>query len=139
MSIRLDRKKMLTISFFICCFVPTLLPWFSAGPAAALRGIQLLGPLFLLGAVLYLYALFYKGCRHVLLLGALAHGAIALGYLLSFFTFPVDHHSLPARLDASQPSFWVSCILLAAHLVLFVTTETAIRRLLEKRRMRPQH
>ena len=138
MSIRLDRKKMLTVSFFLCCFVPTLFPWFCAGADTARRGIQLLGPLFLLGAVLYLYALFSKSCRHVLLLGGLAHGVIFVAYLISFFTFPAGPHSFSARLDTSEPSFWISCILLAAHLVLFVTTETAIRRLLEKRRPHPQ-
>ena len=134
MSIRLDRKKMLTVSFFLCCIVPTLFPWFHAGPAQALRGIQLLGPLFIVGAVLYLYAMFAKRCRHVLVLGGLAHGVIFVAYLISFFQFPVVHHGFVGRLDASQPSFWIGCILLAAHLVLFFTTEVAARRRLEKRR-----
>ena len=138
MSIRLDRKKMLTISFFLCCVVPTLFPWFQGGTAEALRGVQLLGPLFVLGAALYLYALFARRRRHVLLLGGLAHGVIFLAYLISFFRSTAGHCGLAGRLDASQPSFWISCILLAAHLVLFVTTETAIRRLLEKRRPHPQ-
>lgn len=104
MSIRLDRKKMLTVSFFLCCIVPTLFPWFHAGPAQALRGIQLLGPLFIVGAVLYLYAMFAKRCRHVLVLGGLAHGVIFVAYLISFFQFPVVHHGFVGRLDASQPS-----------------------------------
>ena len=134
MSIRLDRKKILTVSFFLCCVVPTLFPWFHAGTAQALRGIHLLGPLFILGAVLYLYALFSKRCRHVLVLGGLAHGVIFLAYLISFFQFPAGHHGFSGRLDSSQPSFWVSCILLAAHLVLFFTTEAAAMRRLNKRR-----
>lgn len=134
MSIRLDRKKMLTVSFFLCCFVPTLFPWFYAGPAQALRGIQLLSPLFVLGAALYLYALFAKRCRHRLLLGGLAHGVIFLTYLISFFQFPTGHQRFSERLDASQPCFWISCILLAVHLLLFFTTEAAARRRLDKRR-----
>ena len=36
MSIRLDRKKMLTISFFLCCVLPTLFPWFQGGTADVL-------------------------------------------------------------------------------------------------------
>ena len=134
MSIRLDRKKMLTVSFFLCCFVPTLFPWFHGGPAQALRGIQLLGPLFVLGAALYLYALFAPRCRHGLLLGGLAHGVIFLAYLISFFRFPAGHQGCPGRLDASLPCFWISCILLAVHLLLFFTTEAAARRRMGKRR-----
>ena len=137
MSIRLDRRKMLTVSFFLCCVVPTLFPWFRAGAAEALRGVQLLGPLFLLGAALYLYALFAKRCRHRLVLGGLAHGVIFLAYLVSFFQFPAGRHDFAGRLDASQPSFWISCVLLAAHLVLFFTTEAAARRRLDKRRPAP--
>ena len=83
---------------------------------------------------LYLYALFSKRCRHVLVLGGLAHVVIFLAYLISFFQFPAGHHGFSGRLDASQPSFWVSCILLAAHLVLFFTTEAAAMRRLNKRR-----
>ena len=90
---------MLLSSFLLCCFLPTLLPWFLTGDGG-LRGIRLMWPLLLAGAGLYLWALHAGRCRRGLLLGGLA--------------------------------------LLAAHLALFVTTETAIRRLLEKRRPRPQ-
>ena len=128
MSIRLDRKKMLTASFLLCCVVPTLLPWSQAGAAGPLRGIHLLGPLFILGAALYLYALFSRRCRRRLALGALAHGAIFFAYLAGFFQFPAGRRGFAGRLDASQPSFWISCLLLAAHRVLFLTTEAAARR-----------
>lgn len=138
MFIRLDRKKILTVSFFLCCFVPTLFPWFWVKDAAPLRGIQLSAPLFIPGAALYLYALYAKQRRHGVLLGALAHGVILLGHLIGFFTFSPEVHGLAARLDAAGAGFWVGLALLAAHLVLFVTTETAIRRLLEKRRPHPQ-
>ena len=134
MSIRLDRRKMLTVSFFLCCILPTLLPWSQAGAAEALRGIQLLSPLFLLGAALYLYALFSRRCRHVLALGGLAHGVIFLAYLVSFLHFPAGRYGFAGRLDASQPSFWLSCLLLAAHLILFLTTETAARRRMSRGR-----
>ena len=128
---------MLLSSFLLCCFLPTLLPWFPAGDGA-LRGIRLMWPLLLAGTGLYLWALHAGRCRRVLLLGGLAHGALLLGYLLAFFTFSPAAQGLSDRLDAAQAGFWVGLALLAAHLALFVTTETAIRRLLEKRRPRPQ-
>lgn len=38
MSIRLDRKKMLTVSFFLCCIVPTLFPWVPRRPRSGSAG-----------------------------------------------------------------------------------------------------
>ena len=75
MRIHLDRKKLLCLSFFLCCVLPPCFNWFSLEPEAdAWTGLSLMPVPLLVGMTLYAFALLFDRFRHVLSLGVLAHG-----------------------------------------------------------------
>lgn len=138
MRIRIDRKKLLCVTFFLCCVLPSCLPWFSVGEVGW-TGYRLMGFPLLAGVALYAFALLFDRFRHVLSLGIAAHVLLLAAWLNSLVSFPLlsgagAERDLAMSMGAVQPGYWVSLALGAVHLALFTTTEIAVRRLSEKKR-----
>ena len=135
MRIHLDRKKLLCLSFFLCCVLPPCFNWFSLEPEAdAWTGLSLMPVPLLVGMTLYAFALLFDRFRHVLSLGVLAHGLLLAACLTCVFSFPRLSGTAGARdlhlsLEATEPGYWISLALLLVHLILFTTTEVAVQRL----------
>ena len=135
MSIRLNRKKLLCISFFLCCVLPTYFKWFEfGGDIADWTGLNLIGGVLLVGTMLFAFALFFSGFQLRLALGILAHLIVLLAVLNGFFSFPLlaniaAERDLSLSLSAAQPAYWIGLVLSVLHLAMFTTTEIAVRKL----------
>ncbi len=139
MRIHIDRKKLLCVTFFLCCVLPSCLPWFSVGETGW-AGYQLMGFPLLTAMAVYAFALLFDRFRHVLVLGLAAHVLLLAAWLNSLLRFPLlsglgQVRDLTMSMEALRPGFWISFALGAAHAVLFTTTEIAVQRL-SKRRQR---
>lgn len=135
MRIHLDRKKLLFITFFLCCILPPCFTWFSVDSSSMTwRGMSLMGTPLLVGMALYAFALLFHYFGHVLGIGIAAHLLLIGDCLNCFFNFTVltnmaEHRDLVFSLSAVRPFYWVSLGLMVAHLALFTTTEIAVQRL----------
>ena len=135
MHIHLDRKKLLFITFFLCCILPTCFTWFTVeGASMSWRGMSLMGSALLAGMALYAFALLFDRFGYVLIIGILAHLTLLCDCLNCFFNFTVltnmaEHRDIPFSVDAARPFYWVSLGLIILHLALFTTTEIAVQRL----------
>jgi len=135
MRIRLDRKKLLLITFFLCCILPPCFTWFSvSGSTMSWTGMTLMGTPLLIGMALYAFALLFQHFGHVLTIGILAHLLLLADCLNCFFNFTVltnmaEHRDISFSLEAVHPFYWVSLGLIVLHLALFTTTEIAVQRL----------
>lgn len=135
MHIHLDRKKLLLITFFLCCILPTCFVWFSVDAATmSWTGMALMGTPLLIGVALYAFALLFQHFGRVLTLGILAHLLLLGDCLNCFFNFVVltnmsEHRDLAMSMGAVRPLYWVSLGLIVLHLALFTTTEIAVQRL----------
>lgn len=132
MHIRLDRKKLLLLTYFLCCILPAFFKWFSAD-AADWSGMMIAEPLFV-ATILYALALLVSDFKYILVVGILAHVILVGSCLNCFFSFPLlagvaDARDLSLSLSAARPLYWVSLALELGHLALFTTTETAYQRL----------
>ena len=138
MRIHLDRKKLLFITFFLCCILPTCFTWFSVESSSmAWRGMSLMGSPLLVGMALYAFALLFQHFVPLLVIGILAHLLLIADCLNCFFNFTVltnmtQQRDLAFSLSSVHPFYWVSLGLIVAHLALFTTTELAVRRLKKK-------
>ena len=65
MSIRLNRKKLLCISFFLCCVLPACFGWF-AYEGTSWRGLSLLELPLLVSTTLFGFALMFERPRYLL-------------------------------------------------------------------------
>ncbi len=136
MSIRLNRKKLLCISFFLCCVLPACFGWF-AYEDTSWRGLSLLELPLLVSTTLFGFALMFERPRYLLPLGIFSH-VLLLGFFCHcFVAFPVTAglataHDLSLSLALARPTFWVGSALLLAHLTLFTTTEIAVQKLAQQ-------
>ena len=133
MSIRLDRKKILCISFFLCCVLPACFSWFQAAEESFSGLSQLELPL-LIGTTLFAFALLFERPHFILPLGILSHLLLVGFSMYAFLTFPVSaglasEQTIAVSLDAAGVGFWVGIALHLAHLALFTTTELTVRKL----------
>ena len=133
MSIRLNRKKLLCISFFLCCVLPACFGWFEY-EGTSWRGLSLVELPLLVSTTLFGFALMFERPRYMLPLGILSHVLLLAFFLNSFINFPMLSGIAAARdlslsLAVVRPSFWIGIALLVAHLALFTTTEIAVQRL----------
>ena len=138
MRIHIDRKKLLCVTFFLCCMLPSCLPWFAAGDARW-SGYQLMGFPLLAAVALYAFALLFDRFRHVLSLGLAAHVLLLAAWLNSLLSFPLlsglgQARDLAMSMEALRPGYWVSFALGAAHASLFTTTEIAVQRLSRRKK-----
>ena len=138
MSIRLNRRKLLCVSFFLCCVLPTYFKWFERNEGtSAWTGLNLIGEVLFVGAMLFAFALFFSGFQFRLTLGILAHLIVLVAVLNSFFSFPLlvdisPQRNLALSLSDAQPAYWIDLILSVLHLAMFTTTEIAVRKLSEQ-------
>ena len=72
MSIRLNRKKLLCISFFLCCVLPACFGWFE-DEGMSWRGLSLMELPLLGGTMLFAFALMFERARYMLPLGIFSH------------------------------------------------------------------
>ena len=135
MRIRLDRKKLLLITFFLCCILPVCFTWFAVeNSSMAWTGMDLMASPLMIGVALYAFALLFQHFGHVLAIGILAHILLLADCLNCFCSFTLltnmaEHRDLAFSLEAAHPFYWVSVGLLVLHLTLFTTTEIAVQRL----------
>lgn len=135
MRIRLDRKKVLFVSFFVCCILPACFRWFAAGAGSGdWTGLDLVGVPLLVSFALYAFALLFQRFRHVLWLGITAHILLLGCTLFCFLRFSVlaglsSAGDLSLSLSTARPFYWVSLALQLVHLALFTTTEIAVQKL----------
>ncbi len=134
MQIRLDRKKLLLITYFLCCILPAFFKWFYVDPDISYwTGMMIAEPLFI-ATLLYAFALLITDFKYILAVGILAH-LILLGACLNcFFNFPIlaniaGKRDLVFSLFAARPLYWISLGLELFHLALFATTEITYQRL----------
>ena len=133
MSIRLNRKKLLCITFFLCCVLPACFPWFAVEDTQW-RGMSLIELPLLISTSLFAFALMFERARYMFPLGITSH-LLLVGFALNcLVNFPVISGIASARnwscsLDAVRPIYWVALGLLLFHLVLFTTTEIAMQKL----------
>lgn len=132
MHIRLDRKKLLLLSYFLCCILPAFFRWFAVD-TADWSGMMIAEPLFV-ATILYALALLVNDFKYILVVGILAHVILVASCLNCFFSFPLlagvaDTRDLSLSLSAARPLYWVSLALELGHLALFTTTEIAYQRL----------
>ena len=133
MSIRLNRKKLLCISFFLCCVLPACFGWFEYGNTSW-RGLSLLELPLLVSTTLFGFALMFERPRYMLPLGIFSHVLLLAFILNSFINFPMLSGIAAARdltlsLEVVRPSFWLGTALTTVHLALFTTTEIAVQKL----------
>lgn len=133
MHIHIDRKKLLCVTFFLCCVLPSCLPWFAAGEDSW-AGYRLMGFPMLAAVALYAFALLFDRFRHVLALGLISHGLLLAAWLNCLISFPLltglgQARDLSMSMAAVRPGYWVSLALGIVHAVLFATTEIAVQRL----------
>ena len=133
MSIRLNRKKLLCISFFLCCVLPACFGWFEY-ESTSWRGLSLLELPLLVSTTLFGFALMFERPRYMLPIGILSHILLLAFFVNSFVTIPVVSglstvRDLSLSLALARPSFWLGNALALIHLVLFTTTEIAVQKL----------
>ena len=133
MSIRLNRKKMLCISFFLCCVLPACFKWFEDGNSSW-SGLSLLELPLLISTTLFAFALMFERPRYILPLGISSHVLLLVFLLNAFWSFPVLCDLAPERdllmsLAWVCPAYWVGLALTFTHLTLFTTTEIAVQKL----------
>ena len=143
MSIRLNRKKLLCISFFLCCVLPACFSWFSVDDTQW-RGLSLMEMPLLISTSLFAFALLFERIRYVLPIGILSHILLTIHLTLNFVNFPMiagfsAEHSISASLETACPMFWVSAALQLFHLALFTTTEIAMQNLTKQSIAAPEH
>ena len=138
MRISLDRKKLLLITFFLCCIFPAFFKWFALEPdGASWTGMLMDRPLFV-STILFAFALLFASFKYTLSLGILAHLLLLGAWLNCLLSFPLltglaAQRDLSMSLDAARPMYWVSLGLDLAHLALFTTTEITYQRLKRKK------
>ena len=136
MSIRLNRKKLLCISFFLCCVLPACFGWFEYDNTNW-RGLSLLELPLLVSTTLFGFALMFERPRYMLPLGILSH-ILLLGFFLHcFVNFSVISgltltRDLTLSLALARPAFWIAVTLALLHLALFTTTEIAVQKLTQQ-------
>ncbi len=133
MSIRLNRKKLLCISFFLCCVLPACFGWFEYEDTSW-HGLSLLELPLLVSTTLFGFALMFERPRYMLPLGILSHVLLLASLLNSFVNFPLlsgiaSARDLSLSLELARPTFWLGAALLIVHLALFTTTEIAVQKL----------
>jgi len=133
MSIRLNRKKLLCISFFLCCVLPACFNWFE-NENANWSGLSMLELPLLISTTLFAFALMFERPRYMLPLGILSHVLLLVFLLNSFISFPIitgitTVRDLSLSLEMVRPAYWLGLALLLVHLTLFTTTEIAMQRL----------
>ena len=133
MSIRLNRRKLLCISFFLCCVLPACFSWFSVDDTQW-RGVSLLEMPLLASTCLFAFALLFERVRYMLPLGIFSHLLLTVSILLVFVNFPVAAcrsavRDLSMSMEATRPMFWIGFALPLFHLALFTTTEIAMQKL----------
>ena len=143
MSIRLNRKKLLCISFFLCCVLPACFSWFSVDDTQW-RGLPLMEMPLLISTFLFAFALLFERIRYVLPIGILSHILLTIHLTLHFVNFPMTagfsaERSISASLEMACPMFWVSAALQLFHLALFTTTEIAMQNLTKQSIAAPEH
>ena len=133
MSIRLNRKKLLCISFFLCCVLPACFSWFEY-VSETWRGLSLLELPLLVSTTLFGFALMFERPHYMLPLGIFSHILLLVFIIRTFVNFPVISGIAAARdlalsLELVRPSYWVGIALPVVHLALFTTTEIAVQNL----------
>lgn len=134
MRISLDRKKLLLITFFLCCILPAYFKWFALESGSSVwSGMLIARPLFL-ATVLFAFALLFARFQYTLSLGVAAHLLLIASCLNCLFSFTLltgisDVRDVALSLTAATPMYWVSLGLEVFHLALFSTTEIAYQRL----------
>ena len=133
MSIRLNRKKLLCISFFLCCVFPACFGWFEYD-SETWRGLSLLELPLLVSTTLFGFALMFERPRYMLPLGIFSHLLLLAFLIRAFVSFPVTSGivatcDLALSLEAARPTYWLGIALLIVHLALFTTTEIAVQKL----------
>ena len=135
MSIHLNRKKILCISFFLCCVLPAFFTWFDCD-AVSMSGSSMLEVPLLIGTTLFAFALLFEHPGYILPLGISSHLLLLAFFANAFLSFPVisgmsDAYDLSLSFSAAGSTFWIAVVLLTVHLGLFTTTEIAVRRLIK--------
>ena len=143
MSIRLNRKKLLCISFFLCCVLPACFSWFSVDDTQW-RGLSLMEVPLLISTSLFAFALLFERIRYMLPIGILSHILLTISITATLVNFPVivgisTERSISLSLDATCPMFWVGTVLHLFHLALFTTTEIAMQNLSRQTSAPPKH
>jgi len=133
LSIRLNRKKLLCISFFLCCVLPACFSWFSVDDTQW-RGLSLVEMPLLISTSLFAFALLFERMRYMLPLGIFSHLLLTFFIVYCFVSFPLTsglsfEYMLSLSFEAACPMFWVSFALHLFHLALFTTTEIAMQKL----------
>ena len=133
MSIHLNRKKILCITFFLCCILPACFTWFE-NEAGTVSGLSTLELPLLIATTLFAFALLFERPQFILPLGILSHLLLLAFLFNSFLCFPVissepESMDLAESFRAVRPAFWISFGLLLFHMALFTTTEIAVRKL----------
>ena len=133
MSIRLNRKKLLCISFFLCCVLPACFGWFEYEDTSW-RGLSLLELPLLVSTTLFGFALMFERPRYMLPLGIFSHVLLLAFFLSTFVNFPKFSGistmcDLSLSLEAARPALWLGIALSTVHLALFTTTEIAVQKL----------
>lgn len=133
MSIRLNRKKLLCITFFLCCVLPACFAWFSVGDTHWI-GLSLMELPLLVSTSLFALALLFERVRYMLPLGIFSHLLLTVCIVYHFVNFPMSaeitgERDLSLSLETAEPMLWISFALHLFHLILFTTTELAMQRL----------
>ena len=131
MSIHLNRKKILCITFFLCCVLPACFTWFECD-AVTMRGLSMLELPLLVGTTLFAFALLFERPRYMLPLGISSHLLLLAFLVNAFLSFPVaagcsETYALSLSFDSACTAFWIAFALLIVHLGLFTTTEIAVQ------------
>ena len=130
MHVELNRKKLLCISFFLCCVLPAVFVWFQTDNRT-INGTHLMVWPLLVGISLYAMALLFDRLKNVLSLGITAHGILLAGYINSLLWMPhlTDCDGISGSISAAKPMFWISLGLLLVHVTIFTTTEVLMQRI----------
>ena len=133
MSIRLNRKKLFCISFFLCCVLPACFSWFSVDDTYW-RGLSFLELPLLISTSLFALALLFERARYMLPTGIISHLLLTVHMIFALIDFPVlsgtaSQRLLSLSLEAVCPMFWVALALHLFHLAIFTTTEIAMQKL----------
>ena len=139
MLIRLDRKKVFCITYFLFCVLPACFIWFSTeDELQQWSGLDLVVYPLLASLLLYAFALLFRRFDHVLALGVIAHLVVIAAILYALFWFgPASglsrERDLALSLSLDRPMYWISFALSLAHLMMFATTEIAVQKLSKRR------
>ena len=133
MSIHLTRKKILCISFFLCCVLPACFTWFETA-TDTFSGLSLLELPLLIATTVFAFGLLFERPQFILPLGILSHVSLLVCSIIAFVRFPVnaglaDAKDLAISFEYAEIGYWVAIALILVHLALFNTTELAVRKL----------